>query len=393
MENSAELESQIIESVKGIETIKKFGLEGMGMNKIQNSFIRFLDSSFSIAKNSIFTVNMSESISGIALVLIFWFGTGLVFKKNITTGELLSFFTLFTYLAGPLNSFLLSNKSIQDALIAADRLFQIMDLESDVQVIGRTELKFKKPLSIHFSNVSFRYPASDYLLKNLSLSLESSGIYGIVGESGSGKSTLLSLMLRYEKRISGDISLSEHSIDLIRNEDLSRIIAVVPQNIFLFAGTIASNIALGDKNPDLKRISTLMKDLSLQTISGQENKKLNSVIIENGNNLSGGEKQKIAIARALYREPQILLMDEPGSALDYKSEQHLIEITRRLREKGLLIIIVAHRLSTIAHADKIFVLKNKSISESGAHQELLNRAGDYYDLWKSQFFIPKTTNQ
>lgn len=388
MEDSAELESQLVESVKGIETIKKFGLEQMGMNKIQNSFLRFLETSLSIGKNSIFTGNISEVVSGIVLLLIFWFGTSQVFKNNITTGELLSFFTLFSYLAGPLNSFLLSNRNIQDALIAADRLFQIMDLDAEEKTTNRNEIKFSKPISIHVSNVSFRYPAKDFLLKDTSFYLESPGIYGIVGESGTGKSSLLSLLLRYEKRVAGDILISGNSIDQIRTEDLKKIIAIVPQNIFLFTGTIASNIALGDDDPDFKKINAMMKDLGLFRLNGGEDKQLNSIIIENGNNMSGGEKQKIAIARALYREPRILLMDEPGSALDYKSEQNLIEMINRLREKGLLIIIVAHRLSTIVNADRIFVLKNKCISEEGTHQELLHKEGDYFELWKSQFHSP-----
>lgn len=238
---------------------------------------------------------------------------------------------------------------------------------------------------VKFKNVAFRYGTRVTIFEDLNLNIPKGKITAVVGESGSGKSTLMSLLQNMYKLQSGLITIGNFDIKYISNDTLRQQVSVVPQQIDLFAGSVIENIALGDYEPDMKRILEISEHLGITEFVEKLPNGFNTYVGENGANLSGGQKQRLAIARALYRDPQILILDEATSALDSISEQYVQRTIRALRAEEKTIIIIAHRLSTIKNADKIVVLDNGKVVEEGQHDDLLKLETAYNRLWTQQF--------
>ncbi len=386
MEYSADLEAGFVESLNNAEIIKTFSIEKQSILNIDNRFVRLLKKAFRINKNAIIVSGFAEFISGFVLILLLWTGTKLIFYQELTAGEVLSFYTLFTYLSSPLNSLLLSNKSIQNAVIASDRLFQIMDLETEKEKPTRVNFIQSATNSIKFENVEFKYPGQIPLFKDLTFEIPAGKITAFAGETGTGKSTIFSLIQKLQAPSEGNIYIGKYNLKHLSKDNLSEYISAVPQNIQLFNESIANNIAIGEQ-PDYQKISNILDKLGILKFIDNLPEGIDSIIHEYGNNFSGGERQKIAIARAIYKDPHILLMDEASSALDYKSEDHIKKVTRQMADEGATVIIIAHRLTSITHADKIIVLNNKGIAESGTHSQLLDKNNNYRDLWNRQYGI------
>lgn len=383
MENSAELESQLIESLTSIKTIKQFGVEEYANNKTENRFIKLLYKIYSSALNSIFSNNSSEFISRLFVIILMWVGAGYVISNQITPGELMSFYALVGYFTSPITQLVGTNKSMQNALIAADRLFEIMDLEQE-ESTNKIELKRNMVGNIIFDNVTFAYGGHREIFKNLTLMFRKGKISAIIGESGSGKSTLISLLQNLYPIKSGKISLGDYDVTYISNSSLRKLVASVPQQINLFSGNIIENIAIGEEEPDINKIIELSKELGIINFVEKLQRGFSTPLGENGAILSGGQKQKIAIARALYKNPEIIILDEATSSLDTLSERSISETIQSLKNRGKTIIIIAHRLSTIYNADDIFVLDDGRVIEKGNHRELLSLKGKYFDLWNKQ---------
>ena len=238
---------------------------------------------------------------------------------------------------------------------------------------------------ITFENVSFRYGSRKDVFKELSLKIEKGKTTAIVGESGSGKTTLISLLQHIYPIQEGRIRIGDYDIAQIDNRSLRRRVGTVPQQIELFAGSIAENIAVGDLHPDMKKIVDLTEQLGLKDFIDGLPKDYRTYIGEHGASLSGGERQRLAIARALYKEPEILIFDEATSSLDSISERYVKQTLDALARKGKTIIVIAHRLSTVKNADKIVVIDKGQVIEAGTHEELFNSDGMYHRLWKEQF--------
>lgn len=262
MENSAELESQLIESLTSIKTIKQFGVEEYANNKTENRFIKLLYKIYSSALNSIFSNNSSEFISRLFVIILMWVGAGYVISNQITPGELMSFYALVGYFTSPITQLVGTNKSMQNALIAADRLFEIMDLEQE-ESTNKIELKRNMVGNIIFDNVTFAYGGHREIFKNLTLMFRKGKISAIIGESGSGKSTLISLLQNLYPIKSGKISLGDYDVTYISNSSLRKLVASVPQQINLFSGNIIENIAIGEEEPDINKIIELSKELGI----------------------------------------------------------------------------------------------------------------------------------
>jgi ATP-binding cassette subfamily B protein len=384
MENSADLESQLVESLNAAATIKRFGLESYSNLKTENNFVRLLQTIFKSSTSSIYIGTASDFISRLFTIILLWAGTYLVIGNEITPGELLSFYSLIGYFTGPAQSLIGTNKTIQDALIAADRLFEIMDLERE-ETENKVVLQSEMIGDIGFSEVSFRYGTRVQVFENLSLVMRKGEITALVGESGSGKSTMMSLLQNLYPLAGGQIKIGNYDIKHIDNESLRRIVSVVPQQIDLFGGNIIENIAIGDFEPDMQRILGICQILGIIEFVEKLPKGFETPIGENGATLSGGQRQRLAIARALSRNPEILILDEATSALDTISEQYVQNTIKLLRENGKTIIIIAHRLSTVRFADQIIVLENGKLIESGNHKELFEQKGKYFELWIKQF--------
>ncbi|MGI9530191.1 peptidase domain-containing ABC transporter [Lutimonas sp.] len=384
MESSAELENQLIESISAISTIKQFNLHSMMQIKTERKFIKLLQVSYYSSMNHVFSQTSSQSLSNLFTILLLWIGSYFVIGKELTPGELFSFYAILGFFTSPVSGLILSNKIIQNALIAADRLFEILDLDTEesgnVTVMSKIDNG-----NILFKNVAFSYGNRPTIFSNLNLSIHQGKITAIIGESGSGKSTILHLLQGLYSIKRGEIFINGNNIKYYSKASLRNLIGIVPQKVQLFNGTVASNIALGEINPDMKRIMEVCRRLKITSFIENLPQGFHSKIGENGTYLSGGERQRIAIARALYRDPDIIAFDEASTSLDSFSEQILECIIQELIKDGKTIIIITHRVQKLSNADRILVLKKGELIEEGSPDYLLNsNKGIFRDLWIKQ---------
>lgn len=390
MERSAELESQLVESLNSVGTIKRFGLENFANIKTETRFINLLHIGYKSALNSVFSGTSTTFIAQLFTIILLWSGSYFVIEREITPGELLSFYAIIGYFMNPVASLIGANKQIQNALIAADRLFEIMDLEREENT-EKVVLKKEKINDIEFKNVAFRYGTRVQVFTDFNLKIKKGNITAIVGESGSGKSTLISLLQNLYPIQKGGITIGDLDLKYIQHESLRELVSVVPQKIDLFAGNVIDNIAVGDFAPNMELIIDICKTIGILEFIESLPNGFNTYLGENGATLSGGQKQRIAIARALYKQPEVLVLDEATSSLDSTSENYIQKAVERLRQDNKTIIIIAHRLSTIINVDEIVVLEKGKVLEQGNHKELYAKKGLYYNLWQQQ--MPNLNNQ
>lgn len=383
MESSAEVESQLVESLNSVKTIKQFGLEDFANLKTEVRFIMLLKKVYASGKNSILAGNSSEFLSKIFTIIILWVGSGLVINTSITPGELIGFYAVIGYFTGPTAELVNMNKTIQKALIAADRLFEIMDLKRE-EFEDKIELKPNLIDAIRFEKVSFSYGSRVDVFKNFNLTIKKGSITAIIGESGSGKTTIASLIQRLYTLNFGHIFIGSYNINYFTNESIRNIISSVPQQLNLFTGNVIENIAVGDYSPNMERIFEICNLLGLLEFIEKLPAGFTTSIGENGMQLSGGQRQRLAIARALYRNPEILILDEATSSLDSESEKYVQQTVHQLKSKGKTIILIAHRLSSVINSDEIVVLKEGKLIEQGNHVELFNKKCHYFNMWQKQ---------
>ena len=383
MENAAELEAHIVESLNTIGTIKRFGIEDFSGLKTEIRFVKLLKTVYTSGKTALWSGTSAEFVSRLFTIILLWAGTLFVIDNQITPGELLSFYALIGYFISPVSSLIGMNRSWQDARIAADRLFEIMDLENEDTV---KKLPFSKEQigNIAFSDVYFRYGSRTEVFNGLNLTFEKGKISAVVGESGSGKSSMLSILQNLYPLQSGRVCIGGVDVRHIEPASLRSLISLVPQQIDLFDGTLLENIALGDFEPDIPRVFALCEQIGLMPFIQSLPAGMQTQVGEKGVKLSGGQRQRIAIARALYCNPEILALDEATSALDSESEQYIKNVIAQLRSEGKTIIIIAHRLATVTQADTIYVLSGGKLIEQGTHNQLLSAKGQYADYWKAQ---------
>ena len=386
MENSADLETQLVESLNAIGTIKRFGLESHANIKTENKFTTLLQSIYKSSIKGIYLGTTSDFVTKIFTIIILWMGCYYVINRELTPGELLSFYALIGYFTGPAASLISANKNMQEALIAADRLFEIIDLETESSNESKIDLTPELIGDIKFTNVSFRYGTRNVVFEELNLVIKKGLTTAIMGESGSGKSTLLSLLQNLYQPKEGHITIGGNDLRYINNRSLRERIAVVPQQVDLFTGTIIENIAVGDFEPDMQRILALSHLLGIQDFVEKLPATYGTILNENGADLSGGQRQRLAIARAIYRNPEILILDEATSSLDPISEEKVQATLEWYKQQGKTIIIIAHRLSTIRNADQILLLWEGRLVEQGTHADLINLRGNYFSMWQNLTF-------
>jgi ATP-binding cassette, subfamily C, bacteriocin exporter len=390
MENAAELESQLVESLNSVRTIKQFGIEDFSNMKTEVRFVGLLKTVFKSGKNSMFSVFSSELISKVFTILLLWIGSIYVINNEISPGEMLSFYAITGYFMGPVANLIGANKSIQNALIAADRLFEIMDLERE-STENKIELIRENVGDIKFEDVNFSYGTRKDVFRNFSFVIPKGQLTAIIGESGSGKTTLASLLQKLYPLDNGKITINNVDINLFSYESLRNVVSTVPQYLTLFSGNIVDNIAVGDLNPNMEHIVSVVHQLGLTPFIEKLPNGFNTQVGENGTLLSGGEKQRLAIARAMYKNPEIFRFDEATSSLDSTSELHVKSVIKELKQQGKTILIIAHRLSTVVDADKIAILENGVLIEEGSHSSLFKDGTYYYEMWKKQMPAILTT--
>lgn len=383
MEMNSKVTSQFIETINGIETIKAFNQEENEKEKTDKLYRKFLKRVFNGGVLSLSQQTVTMFVAVVGELVILWVGAMYVIKGELTIGELITFNALLGYFIEPIKNLINLQPSIQTAVVAADRLGEILDIApeySSEQGKANNKIEFEKIL---ISNLDFRYGTRDLVLKNINLEILCGEKIAFVGESGSGKTTLAKLFIRLYEQEKGSIKfdscdIREFSINQIRNS-----VSYISQNTFLFSGTIKENLLFGNSNTNDNDLSRVCKMCELEEYINSLPLKYNTRMEENGKNLSGGQKQRLAIARALIKNPKILIMDEATSNLDYITEK-TIENTINKFSANMTTIIIAHRLSTIKDCDKIFVFKDGQIVETGNHSDLLKQRGYYYQLWNGQ---------
>lgn len=386
MERAADLETQLVESLNSVKTIKQLSLEDFANLKTETRFINLLHTGYKSGLNAIFSGNSSEFLSRIFTIVLLWFGGYLVIDQTITPGELMSFYAIIGYFTGPVASLIGMNKSVQNALIAADRLFEIMDLEREEEE-NKFELDKQHQGNLVFQEVSFSYGTRVDVFEKLNLQIPHGKITAIIGESGSGKTTIAALIQKLYPLNDGNIYIGNVNIKYTSNESLRNYVGIVPQNLDLFAGNVIENIAVGEFHPNMERILDICKQIGILDFIEELPNGFQTWLGENGASLSGGQKQRLAIARALYRDPQVLILDEATSSLDSISEEQVQKCIRNLKQQGKTIILIAHRLGTVLQSDKIIVLEKGKLMEEGSHSELYEKQGKYYQMWQKQ--MPK----
>lgn len=387
MEENAELGSQLVESLNSVATIKRFGLEDYANMKTENRFVKLLKTIFSSSVTNLYIGNAGGFITSAFVVILLWAGSIFVMERQLSPGELLSFYALIGYFTGPAMSLIGANRSMQDALIAADRLFEIMDLEQE-ESGNKVTLTPELIGDVVFQNVSFRYGTRVEVFRHFNMQVQQGKITAIVGESGSGKSTLMALMQNLYPLQEGSITIGKMDIRYVDHDSLRKRVSVVPQQIDLFAGSVMENIAVGEVEPDMQRVLQIATQLGIIQFIEKLPDGFNTMLGEHGVNLSGGQRQRVAIARALYRDPEILILDEATSSLDSVSDQYVQDVMQQLRDEGKTIIVIAHRLSTVMNADKIVVLQEGVMAEEGTHSQLLQNNAIYSRLWQHHQAIP-----
>jgi len=383
MEQAAELNAQLVESINTAGTVKRFGLEEYEDDKTESRFVTYIKTVYRSAINSLWANEASSVISRLFTIILLWAGAYFVLDNVITSGELMSFYALISYFVGPIASLVGINKIYQDARIAASRLFEIMDLDVE-EVEGKIHFEKEQIGDIVFENVSFRYGTRTEVFKDFSVTFRQGQVSAIVGESGSGKTTLAALLQDLYPLQEGHVRIGGVDIRHIDKADLRSLVCVVPQRIDLFEGTILENITLDDYDPDNGRVLRLCREVGILPFIESLPMGFNTNIGENGVQLSGGQRQRLAIVRALYRNPEILILDEATSSLDSESERGIKGIVNRLKQNGKTVLLIAHRLGTVMHADEIFVLREGVLVEQGTHSELVASDSEYARFWKAQ---------
>lgn len=339
--------------------------------------------------------NLESSLTGFVAsvggIVILWVGAYSVIKGDMSVGQLLAFNALLAYFLDPIKNLINLQPMMQTAIVASDRLGEILDLE-----LEKSESEDKKiaPKTlkglIEFKDLDFRYGTRQLVLKNINLKINSGEKIAFVGESGSGKTTLVKLLLNLYKWEKGEILINGYNVKDINMNYLREHIAYISQDIFLFSGTIYENLTLGIENPDMETVIESAKMAKAHDFINEMPLRYETMLEENGSNLSGGQKQRLAITRALLKKPDILIMDEATSNLDSITEK-AIEHTINEHTQGITTLIIAHRLSTIMRCDKIYVMDRGEFVESGTHHELMQKKSLYYELWKEQ--LPETNEK
>ena len=384
MESNAKLTSYLVESLNGIETIKSFNAEREVNLETEKRFIKFIKAIFKNEYINNIQVSLKSLVKGIFAIAILWIGTLQVLNGKISFGELLTFNALLVYFLNPIENIINLQPTLQTAVVAGERLSEILDLslekaEDEHKKINPSSLNGK----IEFKNVDFRYGTRQIILKNINMTINKGERVALVGESGSGKTTIAKLLLNFYQCEKGEIIVNDYNLLDINVEALRNKIAYISQETFLFNGTILENLMLGNPYLTYEEIIEACKKAQIHDFINSLPLRYNTLVEENGSNFSGGQKQRLSIARAILRKPEILIMDEATSNLDSITEK-AIEKTIHEFSEGMITIIIAHRLSTIMRCDNIYILEKGEIKEQGNHKELLEKQGRYYELWKEQ---------
>ena len=376
--------SQMDDSLQYGKLVKSYNCEGFEVNRMGKIIDHMTKLGKKIARLSLISSPFVEMLGGVGVALVIWYGGFQVLNGKTTPGAFFSFFTAMMMAYKPLKAVSGMNSGIQLGLGGVERYFTTIDKKPKIKDKANAKSLEDTKGNIKFEDVHFSYIKDKTALNGIDLNIESGKVVALVGPSGGGKSTIMSMILRFYDPKSGKITIDGHNLKDLTLDSLRSSMSVVNQEVMLFDDTILENIRYGKENASEEEIIRAAKmaeaDEFIQDLPGKYNAKIG----QNGVMLSGGQRQRVAIARAILYDSPILLLDEATSALDPISENLVKNALNKLM-KGKTTIVIAHRLSTVMHADKICVVIDGKVVEEGTHKQLLKKDGKYANLYNKQF--------
>ena len=376
-----------IDSLLNFETVKYFGNEAFEASRYDENLLRYQTAAVKSQKTLAFLNLGQQIIIAVGLVLILWRATAGVVDGTMTLGDLVLVNTLMIQLYIPLNFLGVIYREIKQSLTDMDRMFSLLNTDKEIADSPNAKVlhiaNYDHGPDVCFEHVSFHYEAKREILRDVSFNIPAGTITAVVGQSGAGKSTLARLLFRFYDVQSGKILIDGQNIQDVTQSSLRKTIGIVPQDTVLFNDTIGYNIAYGDPSASIEEVQEAARAAQINDFIKRLPDSYQTQVGERGLKLSGGEKQRVAIARTLLKKPAMLIFDEATSALDSKTERAFQEELLSLA-KNRTTLIIAHRLSTIVHADQILVMDHGQIVERGTHPELLAAKGRYSEMWQMQ---------
>ncbi|MDI6731150.1 MAG: ABC transporter ATP-binding protein [Candidatus Margulisbacteria bacterium] len=382
-QKTADLTSHLTETISQIRVVKSFSMEKRETDKFRKETEKFFGVNMRAVQILATQSPVIALLQAAAIIAIVWYGGVEIINGSLTLPKLIAFATALGIMTDPGNTLSKAYSIIQQGMASAKRIFEITDITPSIKDAANAIELPNIHGAIEFQNISFAYEKEN-VLRNISFFTNPGEMIAIVGRTGSGKSTVMNLLLRFFDPSAGRILIDGFDIKQVKIASLRRQIAVVPQEIALFRGTIGDNIAYGKMDAGQEEIVSAAKLANIHYFIDNLPEKYNTEVGERGVKLSGGERQRIAIARAILRDPRILILDEATSSLDAETELLIREALERLMH-GRTSFVVAHRLYTVEKAHKIIVLDNGRIVEAGTHSELIAKNGLYRHLFEIQF--------
>jgi len=372
--------SLIEETLTGLRIIKGFNAESKIQARFQKSTSRYARLMTKVTQRQGLASPTSEFLGAVTIMAILWYGGNLVLanNSNLDAPAFFTYIALFYSVLAPVKAISNAASKVQRGDASAERILEVLETENNIQEIENPIEKHAFSESIVFDNISFKYD-NEYVLKNFSLTIPKGKTVALVGQSGSGKSTVANLITRFYDVNEGNIIIDGENIKQLSKKSLRGLMGLVSQDSILFNDTVATNLALGAANASEEAIIAAAKIANAHEFIKELPAQYDSNIGDSGNKLSGGQKQRLSIARAVLKNPPIMILDEATSALDTESEQLVQKALEKMMENRTSLVI-AHRLSTIQKADSIVVLHKGEIVEQGTHEDLLAKKGEYYKL-------------
>ncbi|MHB9035286.1 MAG: ABC transporter ATP-binding protein [Armatimonadota bacterium] len=380
----ADVSTAIEESIHGVRIIKAFGMEDYEIKRFDRANNNSLTATLRYWRRNALVAPIVELMGSVAAALLMIIGGRMLVGGTITFPDLAEFMVLSFYVSGSAKQFGRLGALYQQTLAAGERVFEILDTTSDIPDDPNAVVLKNVEGRVECRNISFEYNPDEPVIQDLSFKIDPGEVVAIVGPSGAGKSTIADLILRFYDVNAGEIFIEGQDIRKINTRSLREHMAMVPQETILFSGTIAENISYGRPGADMSVIMDAAKAANAHDFIQECPNGYETELGEGGVGLSGGQRQRISIARALLKNPKILILDEATSSLDAASEGVVQEALDRLM-RGRSTLVIAHRLSTVKNADKIFVMDRGRVIESGTFDELMVSGGLFEQLYKTQF--------
>ena len=388
-EASADITSVLQETVSSARVIKSFVREEYEINRFDKENMNNFRANMKYAQLSATLTPTIEFVAAVGVTIILWYGGNSVIDGTITAGSLVAFLTYAVNISNPIKRLSRVIGNIQRAMAAAQRVFDVLDLPETIKNLPEAKALPTVKGQVSFNNVSFSYNPGEQVLNNVSFSVKPGEMIAFVGPSGAGKSTVASLLPRFYDVTDGSITIDGHDIRHVTLDSLREQVGIVPQETVLFNGSVYDNILYGRLDATQEEVEAAAKAANAHNFIMELPNGYQTMLGDRGVNISGGQRQRISIARAILKNPQILILDQAISALDTESERVVQEALDRLMI-GRTSFVIAHRLSTIKNADKIMVLEKGTLAEMGTHEELMAKDGLYAHLYKIQYRSKET---